>query len=285
MAEDYWNWYANAFGPLGSGQQGPAPGPAALSPRQWDAFYRSVGIEPQAPATRVVQSVPVDMPPLPRPAPERATTVAAYSTKPRTAGMSYAGTERFPPAPAYIPERLMPGSGLPANYGTMTPQQVAQIGVGLGNEVNAQGQRVTVPNPLQIVVDGANPIQTAQAKIAPTPFPPFRAVGSQVDAMPPMPIARPGRPVLPIGASISPSRVAPSPVSRPGRLAIGAMPSQGSPLRITVSGANPVRPSNSVLDAARAVIQSGDTSSGNQFEMANLIASGNSWRESQARKK
>lgn len=81
----------------------------------------------------------------------------------------------LPPLPSAPPQpdRLAPSSPFPpANFGTMTPVQVAQIGVGLG-----------APPPMP-------------GKIAPVPFPPYRQVATAT-SIPPMPRPRPYAPARP----------------------------------------------------------------------------------------
>lgn len=187
MDPQYQAWYNSVFP---QPAQGPAPGPPQMTPQQVTDFYRSVGITSpvgQPPATRTVQSVPVNLPPIPAsvedrvtarnrvPLPERATTIATYQTPSIS---DYVRGRTLAP----VPDRLPTGvAGMPANFGTFSPQQVAQIGVPAGG---------TQP-PLRITVDGANPIQTA--KVAPVPFTRPTAVGTALDTkpMPPMPIPRP----------------------------------------------------------------------------------------------
>lgn len=265
--EAYWQWYNSAFGAPAA--QGPQPGPPQMTPEQIASFYQSVGIPSgQGPTTRPVQSVPMTPPPLPRPVPERATTIATYQTP---SVSDYVRGKTLAP----VPDRLPTGvAGMPANYGTFTPQQVAQIGVPAGGN--------TQP-PLKVLVDGANPIQTA--KIAPIPFQRPTAVGTALDVfpMPPLPIPRPKtapvpfqRPAFGMGGPAGPA--APMPAPRPGPFGI-KLPSL--PAMPTFSRPPPM----SVSAGAQAVSQSGDTSAGNQFEMANLRASGDSWRAAQEQKK
>jgi len=182
---DYWNWYANAFG-----QQQPAQEPLPQV-SDWDAFYRSVGINPAspvggAPTTRSVASVPVNLPPLPRPVPERAQTIATFPTQ--TVSDLVRGQSG-----GYVPDRLTASEGIPANYGGLTPQQVAQMGVGLSNEVNALGQRVT--------------------------YPPYRQVASQTATQ---------APAVRVQAPASAQRTAPSPLMQSAALAAQRAPQRAA---------------------------------------------------------
>ena len=208
---DYWNWYANAFG-----QQQPAQEPLPQV-SDWDAFYRSVGINPAsavggAPTTRSVASVPVNLPPLPRPVPERTQTIATFPTK--TVSDLVRGQSG-----GYVPDRLTASEGIPANYGGLTPQQVAQMGVGLSNEVNALGQRVTEEPGLRILVDGANPIMASSSKVAPTPYPPYRQVASQTATQ---------APAVRVQAPASAQRTAPSPLMQSAALAAQRAPQRAA---------------------------------------------------------
>lgn len=262
--QNYWDWYAGAFG------QQPQQPEVLPQVNDWNAFYKSVGIQPNGvgspTTTRSVSSVPVNLPPLPRPVPERATTIATYPTQ--TVSDLVRGN-----APQHVPDRLTPSAGLPANFGTMSPQQVAQIGVGLSPNVNELGLRVT-DDPLRIVVNGATPLM-ASAKTAPVPFPPYRNVGSQTATMPPMPIRRPGN---------APSSVA---------SALLASQPQQQPLRIVVNGGAPLmsqapvpqqRPQQSLYYTNpqqfgnEATRQSGDTSVGSQADAAASRSAGEGGR-------
>lgn len=213
--ESYWQWYQNAF-PQAVPQQnlGPAAGPAPLTPAQWASFYQSVGITPRqgnAPSTRVVQSVPV-----PGSGPSHLTS---YSTLSKGSSVPedyrYASAQLGAPRiNASAPDRLMasaPGLDVAGSAG-MSPLLVAQIGTDLaGNKPS--------PYPRPRPNTGLGPLtmvaQAQPSKVAPVPFPPYRAVASEIDAgvplplprpynkgqpMPPMPIARPG-----IGGPVGPA--------------------------------------------------------------------------------
>lgn len=108
----------------------------------WPAFYQSVGITGVggAPSTRRVSSTTVS--------PAQQAVARALET------YRYGGPTRTQQP---VPERLSAGQGgMPANYGSFTPQQVAQIGRGVGEQP-----------PLRVVVNGANPIMAYANQPAP----------------------------------------------------------------------------------------------------------------------
>lgn len=147
---------------------------------------------------------------------------------------------------AVIPDRLMPSpTGLPALYGTMTPQQVAQIGVPAVQQKS--------PRPL--------PLAATSAKIAPVPL---TRPGGLMQASAPMAAPRISAPPLmaqsqqPLRIVIPQANAIPYPQARPQTII-----------------------SQQRVNAGRdAVSQSGDTSSGNQREAAERRAMGDAWRAS-----
>lgn len=199
--EQYWDWYAKTLG-----QQPQQASQTLPQVSDWDAFYRSVGISPSAvggaPTTRSVASVPVNLPPLPRPVPERATTIATFPTKSFSdlaRGKSGTIPDRLPSTPmagakAAAPP-LLAGSGM-SGY-TMTGG-IDQYGRPIYNPL-------TPSSPLKVVVDGANPIMASTGKIAPVPNPPYTGVSTQVSNAP----AKGGLPLMAVGAN------APVPFNRP----------------------------------------------------------------------
>lgn len=175
----------------------------------------------QPPATRTVQSVPV----LPRPqvsASDMArgrsgiSTVASIPTTrppvmtiPEWTATPYApqytgrtASDRVRSAGAPVPDRIAASSSLPPLPGTVSPQQVAQIGV------------PAFPDPMQPRTRVAN------AAPAPRPRPNFMPqVGTQLAVTPPAPPAR--RAPVPMPLAMRPQQ-------QPSR----------APLRITVNGGN-----------------------------------------------
>lgn len=120
MDPEYQAWYNSVFGVQSpAAPQTAAPGPAPLTPAQWSAFYKSVGIPSgPGPTTRTVQSVPV----LPKPPTFSAsdmargksgiTTIASIPTTP-TQGPLVPGPTGYT-NPNKIPDRLTAGI-YPAN--------------------------------------------------------------------------------------------------------------------------------------------------------------------------
>lgn len=146
---------------------------------------------------------------------------------------------------AAIPERLSASPvGLPALYGTMTPQQVAQIGVPV-TPAPASSAR-----PL--------PIAATSAKIAPVPF------------------ARPGnlmQAAVPAMAPVAAPRLSAPPIMAQAR----------QPTTVVVRGSNTIIPAGPTaqqrVDFGNwATRNSGDTSSGSQAEAASARASGDGGR-------
>lgn len=204
------------------------------------------------------------------------------------AGPVRTASDRVRGNPLQTREQATTIASIPTTGGLPSTEQILN-GTGFRGGGPIQDPDRLTANVLPPALYGGGVAGVGTQAVAPVPFPPYRVVGSQVDTMPPLPLARPNRTTtaLPIAASVAqmPARVAPRPMMRPAGLGIGALPAQRAPLRITVSGANPIARPTPILNAARSVTQSGDYSSGNQLEVANLLASGNSWREAQARKK
>lgn len=189
MADDYWDWYNSAFGapPV----QGAAPGPPQMTPQQVADFYRSVGISApagQPPATRMVQSVPVN--PMPRPVPERATTIARYATP--TASDLVRGKSGISTIASYPTTPQVAQASIPGPNGYLNPNK--------GQERLVPGSAAAPGDALLASLGIVEP-----PRIAPIPFPrpdfPQVATALDVVPMPPLPIPRP--------------KVAPIPFDRP----------------------------------------------------------------------
>src|SRR5690606_29228800 len=96
---------------------------------------------------------PAQLPPLPPPStPSRVASnasdrvrgksgISTVASIPTTSGPARSASDMARGRSAGpVPDRLAPSAGLPANYGTMSPQQVAQIGAPVSGAVNQQGQ-------------------------------------------------------------------------------------------------------------------------------------------------
>lgn len=190
----------NTGGIMVGASRPPAPVPAPVEDRitarnramtgNWTPARQLPPLPPsaigQAPTTRSVPSVPMgpQMPPgvvfrNVTPAQELAMLYqnggptrppTSSPPRPQVPGFSYAGLDRFP-TPG---DRLMPQPpGLPANYGTFTPQQVAQVGVPVGGD-----PRIRIAGP------GMPPLPLPRPNFQRPQAPPPRA-------MPPIPRPRP----------------------------------------------------------------------------------------------
>lgn len=157
------------------------------------SFPTTVG---QPPATRKVQSVPV---PVSKPvlaaipqsyagqdrALPSSPVQSAAAPKPKISASDMARGNSLPTGS--VQDRLASSPvGLPSTYGSMSPTQVSQIGVGLSPFVSqANGLRVA---------DSMLPKIPNIPGLAPIPFPPYRQVASQIDVVP---LPKP-RPLLPV---------------------------------------------------------------------------------------
>lgn len=148
---------------------------------------------------------------------------------------------------AAIPDRLSPSpAGLPALYGTMTPQQVAQIGV------PATPASVT-----------ARPLPLAASTPRAAPVPLSRPVGLGAPTM-----------AAPVFAARQPLPIASMPVQQPLTIRV-----QGSnTIPYPQQRPEAILAQQRINSGRDAVSQSGDTSVGNQREAAEARASGSGGR-------
>lgn len=151
----------------------PAPVPKTASLPLQSARVANSAVDPGLQAALAAQKPRTLLPVIPpstigQPPTERLVhSVPVPATQTNLAGMMGRGL----PTPA--PDRLAASpSGLPALYGSVSPHAVSGMGVGLGNNVNTAGLRVTVPNPI------------LTAKVAPTPLmrPGFGEGGVDINA-------------------------------------------------------------------------------------------------------
>lgn len=185
------------------------------------------------PVTKAVQSVAVaGPPPMPKPRPNTTKVVASIPTigKPTTAPKiadiyKYGG----PTQPGMnLQDKLLPTqTGLPAKYGTMTPNQVAMVGVDLSGAPTPVKKS---PNIQMATAVGKPP------KIAPIPYQKPFSVGTQLAVTPPkvapVPFAKPN---FGIGG---PDLYGLSPVN----MAVNAKKPLQVPLSILVQGAKTIQP-------------------------------------------
>ena len=173
----------------------------------------------QPPSTRVVQSLPVTLPPPPRPRPNTTGVVAVIPTTTTPAAM--------PPMPRPRPNTTRVVASIPTvpvrpnQIGQLTP---AQTGISASDRVRAAQvpamQSRLPPSPVAPALDGEfTPEQVARIGMAVggSPTPPSMAPPLPIprpNRPPPMPLPASARPVAPATPAVPP-RIAPVPFQRP----------------------------------------------------------------------